>query len=130
MRSNELRIGNHLKQGKITCLSNSLVDVDDTIYEIDEIHPIQLTEEWLLKFGFKLLRKDEFYDYTQIVYGKSIIKGDEDHSEKLMIYLPFNRCEIGEYNPREDDNSYLLNIDIDYVHQLQNLFHSLSGMEL
>ena len=134
MRSSELRIGNWLNwfnEFHCNLYYDKQVDIEDfTQTDLSKAKPIQLTEEWLIKFGFKLLRKDEFNDYTQIVYGKSIIKGDEDHSEKLVIYLPFNKCEIGEYNPREDDYSYVLNVDIDYVHQLQNLFHSLSGMEL
>lgn len=125
MDSRELRICNWVS------IEDKILKFDPVSgWNFDYLKPIPLTEEWLLKFGFKLLRKDEFNDYTQIVYGKSIIPGDEDHSEKLVIYLPFSRCEIGEYNPRDDDYSYVLNIDIDYVHQLQNLFYSLTKTEL
>jgi hypothetical protein len=132
MRTNELRIGNLYNQFGVTiqATGTTISKLEKSLESQLWCKPIPLTEDWLIKLGFKLLRKDEFNDYTQIVYGKSIIKGDEDHSEKLVIYLPFNRCEIGEYNPRNDDYSYVLNVDIDYVHQLQNLFHSLSGMEL
>ena len=139
MDSRELRIGNYIqycdmKAYKVVGFDDFGIDFDDeevilsSGYEYFEPEP--LTEEWLIKFGFKLLRKDEFNDYTQIVYGKSIIVGDEDNSEKLVIYLPFNRCEIGEYNPKDDDYSYVLNIDINYVHQAQNLFYSLTNTEL
>ena len=125
MRESELRIGNWVY------FDDKLLAFDfENGWNFDYVKPIQLTEEWLIKFGFKLLRKDEFNDYTQTVYGKSIIVGDEDNSEKLVIYLPFNKCEIGEYNPKNDDYSYVLNIDIDYVHQVQNLFYSLTNTEL
>ena len=136
MDSSELRIGNYVnfefKSGvdKISIFPKDLFEMYKREEVKDMLSPIPLTEEWLIKFGFRLLRKDEFNDYTQIVYGKSIIVGDEDNSEKLVIYLPFNRCEIGEYNPKDDDYSYILNIDINYVHQAQNLFYSLTNTEL
>lgn len=139
MDKRELRIGNYIAYCdmdiyKVVGFDDFGIDFNDDgeiIYDgYENFEPIPLTEEWLIKFGFKLLRKDEFNDYTQIVYGKSIIPGDEEHPEKLVIYLPFNKCEIGEYNPRDDDYSYVLNIDIDHVHQLQNLFYALTKTEL
>ena len=71
----------------------------------------------------------EYDDGENIItqYGKSIIVGDDTHDEKIVISFPFNHCEIGDYS---DDSAYVLNIEIKYVHQLQNLYHALTCEEL
>ena len=80
--------------------------------------PIPLTEEWLIKFGFEkgylnyLVLKEEFYCYC---YEKS--KG-------LHI-------EVFAHDEEDEviDSEYLTPT-INYVHQLQNLYHALTGKEL
>ena len=69
-------------------------------YGLDQIKPIKLTEEWLLKAGYK---KQNGYGYSNYnIYG-TILKnetGFEFHYYGIIIRL-------------------------DFVHQLQNLFFSL-----
>lgn len=76
---------------------------------IRDLSPIKLTEEWLIKFGFskmeyRTLGKDCFYDdnfYTiNFLY------------ESMVFYIEH------------------LETNINYVHQLQNLYYSLTGIEL
>ena len=126
MKATELRIGNSIMQ------DDDLVFVTGWRLEfieknILEYKPIPLTEEWLFKLGFDKLK--EYDDGENIItkYGKSIIVGDNAHDEKIVISFPFNHCEIGDYS---DDSAYVLNIEIKYVHQLQNLYHALTGEEL
>jgi hypothetical protein len=70
---------------------------------IEDYQPIPLTEEWLLRFGFI----------------------NNELSAQPNVYV-FHNCSIyvrgmsGAVHPR----------DVQYVHQLQNLYHSLTGQEL
>jgi len=117
MKENELRIGNW-----VTFMSKEM-DVlgvtkhngtNETVRHYVEfkglvpiklihIKPIPLTEEWLLKFGFV---KDKLTNYDWY-------KGD------------FEICLPSYFKYKE---SHIHNIK--HVHQLQNLYHALTGKEL
>lgn len=101
MKTNDLRIGNLV-----------LNDDDGGVCKLFNIHegyinhkPIPLTEEWLLKFGFKSIQ-DGWYEYSNsnITFSWNIY-------DRQLRFLgePFN---------------------IQYVHQLQNLYFALTGEEL
>ena len=136
MKANELRIGNLVDLGNriakvieinhLGCVVVDLEETQDTIEDYERTKPIPLTEEWLVKFGFVEIKRHT-HDFEEVFYSKSIINGQPNHNETLVISLPLNHCEIGEYNIEE---SYLMNINIDYVHQLQNLYFALTGEEL
>jgi len=110
MRANELRIGNLVldKDGNKFqingVLENSVFKEGDYIgTPIEWIKPIQLTEEWLLKFGFK---NNELIDKHLIFiwFGDHVgIKG------MLGLVKPWS-CV--------------------HVHQLQNLYFALINEEL
>ncbi|AZB01273.1 hypothetical protein EG359_17365 [Chryseobacterium joostei] len=70
------------------------------------VKPIDLTEEWLIKFGFTR-------QPWGLVIGKILFK-DKNHECKELT------LEVG--------NGFRTTVT--YVHQLQNLFHSLTGEEL
>jgi len=135
MNKNELRIGNIVNyqistsvfQGEVMAITKNRVVVDKLTLKFMTIEPIPLTEEWLIKLGFEKLREYDDGENIIIQYGKSIIVGNDEHDEKLVISFPFKHCEIGDY---QDGYSYVLDITIDYVHQLQNLYFSLTGDEL
>lgn len=123
MNIQDLRIGNLvLEFGEVT----PIVQLDrggKTFYRINDMQvhkqtfltggkvcfePIPLTEEWLLKFGFKNIESNSFYlprfsDYDIVL-----------NENNAFLY-------------RED---MALNADIKYVHQLQNLYYALTGEEL
>ena len=122
---NELRIGNYIQYRDKSSLltveslgSNgfSTINQDGIQYGSDDIceyNGIPLTEEWLLKFGF-VKNEDEYIlghlsleDRSKDIYSKDVNKED------------FGSWFI---------NSYLL--EIEYVHQLQNLYFALTGEEL
>jgi len=113
MKATELRIGNYVNlYGTVATIQRA------DFYEgelkhgiaIDSGKPIQLTEEWLLKFGFmKMNTLDEPDEKFYINGGLTVrlYKG----KIKPYFFLPKDR-------------------NIDYVHQLQNLYFALTGNEL
>lgn len=116
MKANELRIGNLVKNNesrygdKILVIEsigdNDTVNVFFREYPINALEGIQLTEEWLFKFGFECVFTYDDYHY----YLESIDLGLD------RSYQPFG---IVEYK-----------VEFKYVHQLQNLCFALTGEEL
>ena len=91
----------------ITSLGDSIISwrsIDEPPnYTHSSIEPIPLTEEWLLKFGFV---KDKLTNFDY-------------YKDDFEIHLP-------NYFKYKDS---ILN-KIKHVHQLQNLYHALTGKEL
>ena len=84
----------------------------------EDLEPIPLTEEWLLKFGFE---KDEYAKDFRL--GKYWVENRYfDSYEKSMFLFgcyQFNKIYITS------------NVDVlKYVHELQNLYFALTGQEL
>jgi len=94
----------------------------NTYYEtysqfIENIKPIPLTEEWLLRFGFE---KDDS--------GVDIF--DQDYCEWYQKEFPTIGilCQSSDKSYIFDENSDTLRLK--YVHELQNLNFALTGEEL
>lgn len=111
IKANELRIGNIVKSNVGNPESNDWVIIE--LHHLIHIHdgnylgyePIPLTEEWLLKFGFKEVSCDKFFkDDFAVYFG---------WYEQISIY---------------NDDQFLRNLI--YIHQLQNLYFALTGEEL
>lgn len=105
MNPTEIKLGNIIKQGRIDYIEAN----DETIIYIrcnggyvDQAEPEPLTEEWLFKFGFK-----KVYHYYYLNNAR---------------HMGFNE-EYGFFNVTND-------IQIEYVHQLQNLYFAITGEEL
>lgn len=132
MKTTDLRIGNlvnlcfHHKEGwfpaTVTRIFTESIDTDttDTAEDDDKEYyweGIRLTEDWLIKLGF---HKDLGYN---IHLGEKLF---------LRIELPIkgssrqscDACLAWDYTGRWFTGH------IAYVHQLQNLYHSLTGKEL
>jgi hypothetical protein len=103
MKANELRIGNLVKDPYGETIKLVSVERDASM-----LRPIELTEEWLVKFGFK---RNGSYIYAPMVnnYSLGIYKSDNGY-----------RFAISNWN----------SISIMYIHQLQNLYFSLTNEEL
>lgn len=143
IQPNELRVGNLFQ-----LLSSRPVRIpESTIFKILEIHafsfscvqyeqipaqveewltfpfnklsPIPLTPEWLERFGFS--EKNKYWSYPC---------GDGFY----IAYTPSGEFWIAiERSDGDDDcgeDEYARKLPIKYVHQLQNLYHSLTGKEL
>jgi len=110
MDARELRIGNLIKFGdRIAPVSIiEMFEGTNAINELnqDMIDPVPLTEERLKKFGF--------------------IKGVGIWSHVKNIHLGLTRD--GYY--LEHHTTFIPDVEFKYAHQLQNLFHTLTGKEL
>jgi len=130
MKTTELRIGNHIHglnsdEETIICKVVSLDSVGSAEYPImfetegsneeylSDLSGILLTEEWMIKFGFVDVGNKDF-----------LIAPPTKHIAcfKAGINSKFGYFSWG--------NIALLEIEIVYVHQLQNLYFALTGVEL
>lgn len=117
MRSNELRIGNIIGD----TLLNTVVVTIDVLKTIDDhtspigedgvYKPMPLTEEWLLKFGFKNSKSQDKFFVIDNNMGVSTA-----NNEFIFIMGNFV-CQ-------------LVLIKLQFVHHLQNLYFALTGKEL
>ncbi len=120
MKVNELRIGNLVrwKSSELdptkyqNIISVTLEDIKKISERDKDYNPVKITEEWLLKFGFEdkkkyLLRHK--YDTCKIYYGSDLVIRLEITGRRIMT---------------------MNHLHIKHVHQLQNLYHALTGEEL
>ena len=119
MKATELRLNNMIldRWGAVATVDTigfeSTVRISTATYKaescsINDCEPIPLTEEWLLKFGFKK---------TSTAYYMEIL------NDWTSLYFCDGYFEISV-------SSHACPIKIDCVHQLQNLFYCLTGEEL
>jgi len=128
---NELKIGNlvyyngnHKEVGIVTSLQPKfypkycetskdifigLNQRHDIVYNVKDIQPIPLTEEWLLKCGF------ERVENNWKVLDNIVFKLSWERLAGLVLVL-------------ENESIFLAHIN--YLHQLQNLYFALTGEEL
>ena len=127
LKTTELRIGNLIygvsdRIEEITYITKKFVktnllkiDAESQIFEIEHLSPIPLTEEWLLKFGFK--------DRSGILKNK-MSYGIEIGKMEIAWYRQDNKTRF-----QTIENGFILKY-VTYVHELQNLFFALTGEEL
>ena len=103
MKAEELRIGNWVFNKAHERKQLNEIYTDCSIYD-----PIPLTEEWLLRFGFKCFDIDEIGTYKKGVFV--LVPNAKTHFTCTYSgrMLRFITC----------------------VHQLQNLYFALTGQEL
>lgn len=124
----ELRIGNKV----------NVIDNDggiDTVIEIQRdycicqeygsvdwsmVEPIPLSPEWLESFGFRSDLKDWYWLPT----GKNSYIAANPHGFYLSVTDPDDETF------KTDKDEFADKLEIEYVHQLQNLYFALTGKEL
>ncbi len=102
MKANELRIGNWFIE------KDEVKQFDGDFYHLLGCDPIPLNTNWLLKLGFE-------YNDNIGLYQKDGFDVDIEDG----VYCHFYLNEYGDWYK-----------DIEYVHQLQNLYFALTGEEL
>lgn len=132
IKANELRIGNLITY-KSRAKTNEEMEVEPgSLFRIEDdengYDPIPLTEEWLVKFGFKKHTNNSTW----------FISEEETLEEGDMCFCIEN--EDSEYNSGGKDGAssvwyfnqlgMISDVPIQYVHQLQNLYFALTGEEL
>ena len=111
MKANELRIGNWVKLPHVEKpIQVFIIDTTETTTKT-KAEPLPLTEEWLLKFGFAHTHNTP---HPNRVFMKSWTEGY------------FELEEIVNYFWGGSDYS----VELEYVHQLQNLYFALTNEEL
>ena len=135
MTANELRIGNLIKgigtniEWIVEGFEGDCIYSNDGWRYLSHFEPIPLTEEWLVKFGFKSdnnepneiysidISTDERYDYVSTL--------------RIIVMDDFCLVDIMEKgtHPRADESIVTLK-SIQHVHSLQNLIFALTGEEL
>jgi hypothetical protein len=116
MKANELRIGNYIKRPNGARYNGEIKEVNELTIAIlrkrpddGEYLPISLNEEWLLKFGFEWCNEAAGYF-------------DNLHA----VYLMYPNVQFHPFCTNDKDCW----IELQYVHQLQNLCFALTGKEL
>jgi hypothetical protein len=127
---NEVRIGNFLifdlpNGSKVQHKSERInrnfdgykfvVTVND--FPLEKVHGIPLANEWLIKFGFKKISKQ--FQHNWII---KISKTEAYYS------IQFSDDKYWLSNSEFDAWCYVIR-EVTYVHQLQNLYHDLTGEE-
>lgn len=142
INANEFRLGNIIQfrymdkkeEREITYDDfRSIVDLSNGLgvggYEIPS--PIPLTGAWLKKFGFDKDGKRKCpasdHDDDTILTVSQDILGVVD-GEDMGIY--FGVIIEQESSMHDDEREMVTTKDIQYVHELQNLFFALTGTEL
>jgi len=109
MKPTELRLGNLTSAGVVTEINADCFYVHDGESSLKsawfDIKPIPLTEEWLLKLGFES-------------------NAYQDRYENKVIHIECNKLR-GATELWIDRMPH-----IKHVHQLQNLYHAITGQEL
>ena len=133
MKASELRIGNLLEfSNNITpseiitvgrrFFSSASIEREDGDFDITPYYkPIPITIEWLELFGFTP-------DSHKLVYDHPSPEVPEDEHKDLGKNFP-----AFFFNKRPEVNSWMdchTRVTVTYVHQLQNLYHALTGEEL
>ncbi len=116
MKENELMIGNYLKYPNTEAFKLEQDDLTSKNFWCDFyegiIKPVPLTEKWLLKFGFNMSQKFNYYMLFEFA------KNFTCYYENGVISIE-QFCE-GDYPLKH----------IKYVHQLQNLCFALTQKQL
>ena len=149
IKEQELRIGNHVIYKSIQMVMQNKNGDWENYEEPHQLHtiqvnadhlknmetnashyqPIPLTEEWLLKFGFK----ESIHNW----FGLKYFTECEEHVEEMKIEYNIVSNRLAIYDAIEETD--MVNIlsypiytakKIQYVHQLQNLYFALTGEEL
>ena len=131
MKATELRIGNlieykiqdELDERKERWELNQVdaFDLQDLTWlesnqEDSDFRPIKITEEWILKFGFEDITGVDYILHIDVDFKLILIPAD-------AFYPQIDKADDVGWS------SISLN-KIEYIHQLQNLYFTLTGEEL
>ena len=117
IEAKELRIGNYIQRldlGNNQKRIEQVIEISEkatttgaikVICDYNDISPIKLTEQWLIDLGFIKPLNASYCELCEIELDLS----------KGIRYFIFGK---------------LKSVNLEYVHQLQNLYHALTGKEL
>ena len=116
MKISELRIGNWVTDGFGNCVEvTGIISENNTSgYKTETLKPIPITEKLLIQCGFK----DYHFSYSDncILLQSGVISKEDN---RYFVYSGLGGAD-----------SYGFEVKLEYLHQLQNLYHALTGEEL
>lgn len=124
MKATELRLGNLVENqkgniepilGLYTIPNYVEVTTENRVGLAGDFKPIPLTEEWLERFGF-----EEKMIYNSIHYELGDFK----------VYINIDNGQPSGFFDYHRVSMIGIKAQLDYVHQLQNLYFALTGEEL
>ena len=110
MKKEDLRIGNYINIHE-TFVQMEIIDFN---FSSSFMNPIILTKEWLIKFGF-VFSIDTWYLTGFAIWETEC--GDKKGNEYMGFFYELR--EVG-----------MMDRQIKYIHELQNLYFALKGEEL
>jgi hypothetical protein len=119
MTANELRIGNYVFDNLGGTLKIKGVSTES---DFPHIKGIPLTDEWFKKWGFY---KDGEY-WSKGIFDYKYCFKYRDWANNWAFYQEYTDSP----NPKDDGIKYPISFDIEYVHQLQNLWFALLYEEI
>jgi len=116
MEATELRIGNWVivnEECQIEAIVHDAVCISTRFetYVLDDVKPIPLTEEWLVRFGFEI-KKGAWGTSAEIRIGR-------------VRYVLYQNRNVWSINPTDG-----FRVDFKYIHTVQNHYFALTGQEL
>jgi len=135
IQASELRIGNYViekgKQKQVYSVSNH------NAKDYSKVKPIPLTEDWLLKFGFET---EKYIKYSLDVFKDKIFEPFVLSNVWVCYnyhfnYFCFDRRVLHPLSHLHEEYKNHWRHDhksdnLQYVHQVQNLYFALTGEEL
>jgi len=125
MKASELRIGNFFDWSPLASMGRGQDQV--TVSNIGYhylMNPITITEEWLVKFGFKCVHIKNIHYTVNDPNGVAEL-------HKISIFPTVNnQWHIAFSDELNGYKDYIPTTKISHVHQLQNLYFALTGEEL
>jgi hypothetical protein len=144
LKASDVRIGNYVfatYEGTLIIQHIALdyfhackqIGMPTGLYSQPSLYPIPLTEEWFKRLGFhkRRGRKLGISNIGTPIYAISDI--DVDYCFYYADFRDdygFNVCFTDSPDPKDKNQLYPVSFGIKYVHQLQNLYYSLTGEEL
>jgi hypothetical protein len=132
MKASELRIGNIVDLdsriakiidiGHLSCTVVDLEETQDTVEDYDRVQGLTLTDEWFEKWGFY---KDGEY-WSKGIFDYKYCFKYRDWANNWAFYQEYTDSP----DSNDDGKKYPISFDIQYVHQLQNIWFALLHEEI
>ena len=141
LKCTDLRIGNWVKVNDpifgvnaykvATIRDNGIITLSDNIScSVNNIEPIELTEELLVNIGFE---KIELVEKKLYMYYKEVRINNYSYLLDFRV-MPKDECIVLYVMKLGDDevdySTIFYNDNIKYLHQLQNTYYLLTGQEM
>lgn len=132
MKPQELRIGNLVDLGKRigkvidighnSCTVVDLEETQDTLESYERTKGIVLTDKWFVKWGF--FKDGEYWSRSVVDYNYCFRY--RDWAKNWAFYQEYTDSS----DTKDDGVKYVISFNIEFVHQLQNLWFALLHKEI